>query len=343
MAFPADLTLVTLTIQLDAPPDGGAPGYLDIRSPAPLIGPGSGSVVPPIARRVTLDTDGAGTVELPATNDPDWTPQGWAYTVTGRVGDGHLSGTITLDYQTSAVNLADVFVSDGTTTVGVSYIPLTSRGAAGGVAGLDADGDVIDADGSKIIPGGGATAADVTLDPSGYAVITSAATDVQAGFDQVDDALGSAAPQMTVVRSVVTSGNITPQSSPSAWAQLTGGPTIAINAAVGDYVELSIGGLMFQPNGSVLELAVLNSGLVRYGSTGGASPSLEGDPAFYLQPSTFRTVGATLDFVAEASDISNGQVTFCFATSGNGTGVLYASSDYPLRWRAINHGPVSVS
>ena len=142
----------------------------------------------------------------------------------------------------------------------------------------------------------------------------------------------------------MTSGNITPQNTAGSWAPLTGGPTIAIAAAVGDYLALEVMSLLNDGDAATFyELAVLNGGAIaRYGSTGGGSPSTEGDPALY-NDTNYRTAGLTMDLVAEAGDIAGGNVTFGFAVKFGGGGTLYAGSFYPLRWRILNHGPATVS
>ncbi len=115
MAFPAGLTLVTVTIQFDTWPLGGGDGTIRFESPSALIGPADDSIVPPIDTVLAFPDTGHATIALPACNDPDWSPNngspnnGWDYTVTVFIGDETIRGAVTLDYQTTAVNLADVF------------------------------------------------------------------------------------------------------------------------------------------------------------------------------------------------------------------------------------------
>lgn len=156
---------------------------------------------------------------------------------------------------------------------------------------------------------------------------------------------GGGGSSIVVKRAQVTSaGNITPQSSPGAWAQFTGAPTLAIPAVVGNYVEFEILGMLWTPLSAFIDLAVIVGGsLVRFMATDTSTPGVEGAPAFYPQPSTFRHYGPVFDFVVASGDLSGGNVTVGFATKGNGTGTLYASTDYPLRWRAVNYGSVSVT
>lgn len=148
---------------------------------------------------------------------------------------------------------------------------------------------------------------------------------------------------LVVRRGYVTSGHVTPQASPANWSPLTGGPVMAIPAAVGDYVELDLG-LLYQPGTSFLDVAVMVGGaLVRFSSTGGPAAAVEGDPALYAQPSVYRTSAGVFGFEVTAGDLDGDQVVMVFATKGDGTGRLFAGDDYPLRWRAINYGQVSLS
>ncbi|WP_433368349.1 hypothetical protein ACQPZX_41390 [Actinoplanes sp. CA-142083] len=179
MAFPAGLTLVSVHIKVDLPPDGGAAGSVLVAAPYPLIGGADNSIVPSFERTVALDdATGEATVALPACNDPQWTPVGWPYRVEVYVGGQVVPGTMQLDYQTTEVEFADVFQVDGAATPGVSYIPLSQRGVAGGVAGLDVDGDVIDASGAKITggEGGGAAPGTTVVSETSYGQSATAGT-----------------------------------------------------------------------------------------------------------------------------------------------------------------------
>jgi len=124
MSWPATLTLVTVAIRFDTPPSGGAVGRVVFRIPRPLTGAADGSVVPPVPQTAYLAADGTASIQLPATNDPQWTPSGWAYTVTAHVGGATISGTLQLDYQTTSVELADLIQWDGAATSGVTYATL---------------------------------------------------------------------------------------------------------------------------------------------------------------------------------------------------------------------------
>jgi hypothetical protein len=130
VSFPAGLTLVTVAIRFDLPPSGGASGVAQFSAPYALTGPTDNSIVPPFTKAVTLAADGTGTVQLPATNDPDWTPQGWAYNVVVQLGSATVRGTLQLDYLTASVQLADLLQVDGAATPGVTYATLAQLTAA---------------------------------------------------------------------------------------------------------------------------------------------------------------------------------------------------------------------
>jgi hypothetical protein len=154
VSFPDGLTLVTVHGQLDA-----ANGKAEFVARQPLIGSAADAIVMPFTVPAVVDGNGEFTVDLPATDDPGWSPSGWAYAVRVTAGGASVRGTLQLDYQTTSVELADLLQVDGTAEQGVSYILVGRRGVAGGVAGLDADGDVIDATGAKVTSGSGGGAA----------------------------------------------------------------------------------------------------------------------------------------------------------------------------------------
>jgi len=127
---------------------------IGFRAPNWLIGL---PITPPPAVLVTPEEDGTFSATLAATDDPAFEPAGWAYQVTividGQVQYGSLAvPAATVGQLDLATNLnTDVPADAGQ----VSYLLSSARGAANGVAALDSAGDVIDADGVKIIVGGG--------------------------------------------------------------------------------------------------------------------------------------------------------------------------------------------
>ena len=204
MAFPATLTLVTVTIQIDLPPTGGATGWIDFTAPYPLQGT---SVVPPFVERAYIPASGSATIQLPAINDPQWTPQGWAYTVTGRIGSQAIKGTLQLDYQSANADFAALFQPDGAATAGQTYIPLSQRSVAGGVAALDVDGDVVNAAGAKITGGGGGGAAPSSTVVSGTSYGATSTAGVATAYSRGDHSHGT--PALGTTSTTAAAGNHT--------------------------------------------------------------------------------------------------------------------------------------
>lgn len=80
-------------------------------------------ILPPFEAVAVADSLGEFTIALPATNDPAWVPQGWAYSVHVQAGGG-ARGSLQLDYQTTSVELADLLQIDGIAGDGVTYATL---------------------------------------------------------------------------------------------------------------------------------------------------------------------------------------------------------------------------
>lgn len=120
-----------------------------------------GSAIYPkgVTRRISLDGTGSIATAFPAVDDPDIVEQDWVVKVVEEI-DGSAPVTYEIEPRLShllldppGVNLVRVQQQTG----GPSPAPALIRGVPGGLAGLDADGDVIDADGGKV------TALDLSL------------------------------------------------------------------------------------------------------------------------------------------------------------------------------------
>lgn len=129
MAFPDNLKLVTLHGIFDEFPAGGAVGSGVITGAQWLFGPAEDSVVPPFAVDIELDSGGAFNVDLPATNDPDWSPVDWTYRFKMTIGGDILRGTFQLDWNDDDAELAEVLQIDGTYSPGVSYASIAQLAA----------------------------------------------------------------------------------------------------------------------------------------------------------------------------------------------------------------------
>jgi hypothetical protein len=142
----------------------------------------------------------------------------------------------------------------------------------------------------------------------------------------------------TFARAMVTSGDIT-ATADASWTPVSG-LTLALPAVAGDSVTLSLSCLLDVGSAAseFYDLGVLVGGsIVRAASTGTSTPAAEGDPSLY--PSTnvrFRGTTAVWDFDVASGDLSGGNVTFALLHKGAGTGKVFASAAYPLRWSARN-------
>lgn len=105
----------------------------------PLISADDDTIIPPAQRYAVLDANGDFTIQLYATNDPDWQPVDWAYSVRVNAGGG-LRGSMQLDYQTPSVDLDDVLMVAVPAAQGQLYVPFSDLGQVNGVATLGADG-----------------------------------------------------------------------------------------------------------------------------------------------------------------------------------------------------------
>jgi hypothetical protein len=364
MAFPAGMTLITVTgraVTIDDVPVEAVLFTCDRW----LTGPAADTIVAPFKIHATPDLDGDFSVELPATDDPAWTPQGWSYDVRITRGAKHVWGALTVPYDGGTFDLADRVNLDDVAALDVdTYVTLAMRGTANGVAALDGTGKVPAAQLPASAGGDPAwseiTGKPATFPPETHSHPISQVTNLQMALDAASESLeeldgrveileaapGGGGTTMQVRRAIVTSGNLTAQNTSGGWAVLTGGPTLTIPAVAGDYISAEIMGVLIQPNsGTFYELAVVNGTPVRYGSTGTSTPAVEGDPALYPDSAFQGRGGPVLDFVAQAGDINAGNVTIGIAVNSTASGsrTLYASAAFPLRWRVINHGQADMS
>lgn len=92
------------------------------------------AIVLPGTSLATLNGSGSFVISLPVTDDAQWVPQGWTYTVNEQLSTGSRQYTIELPEADGDVDLADLApVNDP--SAGVQYVLLTSVGIPGGPAG----------------------------------------------------------------------------------------------------------------------------------------------------------------------------------------------------------------
>jgi hypothetical protein len=293
-------------------------------------------VLLPVTYEADVAADGTFSIPLPGTNDPQWSPIGWSYKVTVRGPNVFFEFYSELPYDAGTFRFSNmlplVAPTEGALYAAIGHV---HEGSGTAVAWTEVTGKP------------------ATFPPSAHdhddryfteTEVTTLLSGKAATGHTHDEGGGTAS--TVVKRAKVTSGNIVPQPSVGVWSLLTGSPILSIPAAVGDYVAFDFPMLMYGPSGSTtfLDLAVVVGGVaVRYHSTDTATPALEGSPSLYPTPSTFRAYGPVFEFVVTSGDLDSGNVNVRFAIKGPGVGTIYASTDYPLKWRAINHGPVSVS
>lgn len=145
---------------------------------------------------------------------------------------------------------------------------------------------------------------------------------------------------LTVESGYVTTGNITATNVGSTWTQV-GSLAFSVAAAVGDHVMFVPTMMVNSASNTHYDVAVKVAGsFVRFASTGTDTAATEGDPGLYHDPQTYRTGGGgVMNLVVEAGDLDGGNVTFAVVFKGAGTTrIVYASTDFPFRWRAVNFG-----
>jgi hypothetical protein len=152
-------------------------------------------------------------------------------------------------------------------------------------------------------------------------------------------AAGSALTRTTARVTSGAAGGDTPADTSGAWTKYTPVGELVVAAAVGNYVEVAAAILTNRSDtGLLLDLGVYVSGsAVWYASSETATPATEGDPALYptLSPRSWYA-----GLIVASGHLTTGSVHFALAVKGNGTGKIYYSTDYPLRWRAINYGSI---
>jgi hypothetical protein len=136
--FPSSLKTVTLAESFVSVPDGTpSKGTVQIVSDVWMQGPTADPIVRPVSLKLTLDDTGSFSVALPVHDDPEWSPQGWAYTVTLNIDGKKLTGTFQLNKNMSGtISLSSVLNQVIVSPVS-AYLPLSALGAPGGAAQLN--------------------------------------------------------------------------------------------------------------------------------------------------------------------------------------------------------------
>jgi hypothetical protein len=306
-------------------------------------------------------TDGVLSVTLAATDDADLQPTGWGYSIVVNADSERYAFIAFLPAADSPINLFsltpvapvdpllpdvksvnDVFPDeDGNVDLGAISAPVTSvAGRIGAVVLAKADVGLGSVDNTTDLAKPLSTASVTALagkSATGHAHIESDVTGLVAD-------LATKATVPKIRQAYIVSGNIQLNVGTNTWGPLSGGPTLAIPAVVGDWIELDAS-ILRQANANVLlDIGVVVGGsVVRYLQTGTSTPPSEGDTGLYTVALPNRS--GLRGFVAVSGDISGGNVTFCVAirnTSG-ASSLLLASAANPFQWIARNLGVVNTS
>lgn len=162
MALPASLSVINLRGTYFANGGSAGVGYLQIYSEVYLQSPGDLAMVAPVNAYVALDSNGFFSIDLPATNDPQFTPVNYAYTIKEVLTDGVRAYRIYVPYDTPLVedpidgemrrilDLATVSPIENVPEPQM-YVLLSTANIPGGYAKVDADTGKISA---SILPAG---------------------------------------------------------------------------------------------------------------------------------------------------------------------------------------------
>lgn len=135
-----------------------------------------------------------------------------------------------------------------------------------------------------------------------------------------------------------TSGNLTFAST--AWVNVDTGLDLVVAAQVGDVLSVSLA-LLWQTQAleGILDAATIVGGSpVNYISGGGGTATSYGVPGWYGEVSRNTPVGASVQYVVQAADISGGNVTLRLRYRGStaSTKGFYATADIPVVWSVVN-------
>lgn len=142
MPLPANLTTVTVTGKYLDASGAAVRGSVTFTLDTPLLDAGASTYIIETEYTVALDAQGAFSVALPATNDPDVTPTGWTWTLTPNF-DG--ADPLTFALPTNLGPTVDITVlapALPNPSETYSYVLTSAVGSPSGVAPLNASGDL---------------------------------------------------------------------------------------------------------------------------------------------------------------------------------------------------------
>lgn len=314
--------------------------------------------------------DGKMTATIAATDDPDLSPSGWAYTIIVEAGRTRFSQTSFVPAAGSPHDLFDLIPvspvdpvspdvksvngilpnpTTGNVDLGPISAPVTSvAGKTGAVTLVKADVGLANVDNTSDAAKP-LSAADIaalagksdtghnhtgTYSPVGH-------THAQADVTGLVTGLAAKQDDLTFVQAYLSAGNVNLNTATSSWAVLSGSPTLSIPAAVGDRIgfDASIGR---QANSNLyMDIGVVVSGTIRRwlgnGSTVTPDASYEGDIALYHTNVPARS--GERRFVVTSNDLDGSNVVFAIVARsiGSGSALVLMSTANPGYWQATNY------
>lgn len=361
MPYPTDVAVVTVHGVLeraDGRPDSGTVSW---SIPTPLRDHTGNAVIGPDTISAELAPDGSFSVTVPAVDAPTLSPSGWAYTVTVNTAGWSTTFQAQLVAATPSVAFADIVpvtvvgtygtsiqsltAADGSIVVGGSASAVTLRVGTVSQAAITGLAAAL----AALVPAATVTAAGDLLAALGAGTLTRLGVGSAGQVLTVDPGQptklrwttpgGGAAP-LVVRQQRATAGNVSLPNTFGAWQPLPGFE-LDLPATAGDWVEVGLHGMHSTTSTAFLDTAILvGSSIARYLSTGTATPTAEGDPAWYTQMgSGFVAQSAPLGLTVTSGDLDSGSLRVAIVVRAQGAGTLYASADYPFSWWVKNTGP----
>jgi hypothetical protein len=123
----------------------------------------------------------------------------------------------------------------------------------------------------------------------------------------------------------------------ATWQQYAGVGQLVIAAAPGDVLELAGAWMTLAESDTFYDVAaIVDDAPVWWGSSGAATPAVEGDPALYPG---LRPVGFYVEMPVDEQHLDGGLVHLALMVRTiNSNGKLFHSATFPFRWRVINLG-----
>jgi hypothetical protein len=141
MEMPRTITVQGTFVKSDGTPETGS---LEFYSKVYVMESAGETAMVPSVTKVDLDPLGQVHVELPATDDPAWSPNNWTYTLVLRLSGDFSSKEVVIPYNSPGAILpvSQLVPTYPTGNVSGNYIPLTAKGSPNGVATLDGTGKI---------------------------------------------------------------------------------------------------------------------------------------------------------------------------------------------------------